>query len=163
MEASEFKRLFLPCSNKLYLVAWRLTHNRQEAEDLVQETMLKLWTQRNKLHELKNSEAFSVRTLHNIFIDQNRKKHLAETDSPPEEMTLKANECDASEMMQQKETGVIVTRLIAKLPKQQRDIITLKDIDDFSYEEIAQQTGLSMINIRVHLSRARKQIRVWIR
>ena len=163
MEASEFKRLFLPCSNKLYLVAWRLTHNRQEAEDLVQETMLKLWTQRNKLHELKNSEAFSVRTLHNIFIDQNRKKHLAETDSPPEEMTLKANECDASEMMQQKETGVIVTRLIAKLPKQQRDIITLKDIDDFSYEEIAQQTELSMINIRVHLSRARKQIRVWIR
>ena len=163
MEASEFKRLFLPCSNKMYLVAWRLTHNRQEAEDLVQETMLKLWTQRNKLHELKNSEAFSVRTLHNIFIDQNRKKHLAETDSPPEEMTLKANECDASEMMQQKETGVIVTRLIAKLPKQQRDIITLKDIDDFSYEEIAQQTGLSMINIRVHLSRARKQIRLWIR
>ena len=163
MEASEFKRLFLPCSNKLYLVAWRLTHNRQEAEDLVQETMLKLWTQRNKLHELKNSEAFSVRTLHNIFIDQNRKKHFAETDSPPEEMTLKANECDASEMMQQKETGVIVTRLIAKLPKQQRDIITLKDIDDFSYEEIAQQTELSMINIRVHLSRARKQIRVWIR
>lgn len=163
MEVSEFKRLFLPCSNKLYLVAWRLTHNRQEAEDLVQETMLKLWTQRNKLHELKNSEAFSVRTLHNIFIDQNRKKHFAETDSPPEEMTLKANECDASEMMQQKETGVIVTRLIAKLPKQQRDIITLKDIDDFSYEEIAQQTELSMINIRVHLSRARKQIRVWIR
>ena len=163
MEVSEFKRLFLPCSNKLYLVAWRLTHNRQEAEDLVQETMLKLWTQRNKLHELKNSEAFSVRTLHNIFIDQNRKKHLAETDSPPEEMTLKANECDASEMMQQKETGIIVTRLIAKLPKQQRDIITLKDIDDFSYEEIAQQTELSMINIRVHLSRARKQIRVWIR
>ena len=163
MEASEFKRLFLPCSNKLYLVAWRLTHNRQEAEGLVQETMLKLWTQSNKLHELNNSEAFSVRTLHNIFIDQNRKKHLAETDSPPEEMTLKANECDASEMMQQKETGVIVTRLIAKLPKQQRDIITLKDIDDFSYEEIAQQTGLSMINIRVHLSRARKQIRVWIR
>jgi len=163
MEVSEFKRLFLPCSNKLYLVAWRLTHNRQEAEDLVQETMLKLWTQRNKLHELKNSEAFSVRTLHNIFIDQNRKKHFAETDSPPEEMTLKANECDASEMMQQKETGIIVTRLIAKLPKQQRDIITLKDIDDFSYEEIAQQTELSMINIRVHLSRARKQIRVWIR
>ena len=163
MEASEFKRLFLPCSNKLYLVAWRLTHNRQEAEDLVQETMLKLWTQRNKLHELNNSEAFSVRTLHNIFIDQNRKKHLAETDSPPEEMTLKANECDASEMMQQKETGVILTRLFAKLSKQQRDIITLKDIDDFSYEEIAQQTELSMINIRVHLSRARKQIRVWIR
>lgn len=163
MEASEFKRIFLPCSNKLYLVAWRLTHNRQEAEDLVQETMLKLWTQRDKLNELKNSEAFSVRTLHNIFIDQHRKKHLAETDSPPEEMSLKANECDAAEMMQHKETEILVTKLIAKLPKQQCDIITLKDIDDFSYEEIAQQTGLSMINIRVHLSRARKQIRLWIR
>ena len=137
MEASEFKRIFLPCSNKLYLVAWRLTHNRQEAEDLVQETMLKLWTQRDKLNELKNSEAFSVRTLHNIFIDQHRKKHLAETDSPPEEMSLKANEGDAAEMMQHKETEILVTKLIAKLPKQQRDIITLKDIDDFSYEEIA--------------------------
>ena len=163
MEASEFKRLFLPCSNKMYLVAWRLTHTRQEAEDLVQETMLKLWTQRDNLNELKNCEAFSVRTLHNMFIDQSRKKHLAMADSPPEGMTLKANESDASEIMQQKETGIIVTRLIAKLPKQQRDIITLKDIDDFSYEEIAQQTGLSMINIRVHLSRARKQIRLWIR
>jgi RNA polymerase sigma-70 factor (ECF subfamily) len=163
MEASEFKRLFLPCSNKMYVVAWRLTRNRQETEDLVQETMLKLWTQRDKLHELKNYEAFCVRTLHNIFIDQNRKKHLTEADVKPEDMALKANECDAAEIMQRKETGAIVTRLIAKLPKQQRDIITLKDIDDFSYEEIAQQTGLSMINIRVNLSRARKQIRLWIR
>jgi len=49
--------------------------------------------------------------------------------------------------------------IIAHLPEQQRLIITLRDIEDRSYDEIAAQTGLQAVNIRVLLSRARKQIR----
>ena len=55
MEASQFKSLFLPCHHKLYAVAWRLTGNSQAAEDLVQETYLRLWTKRHQIADIELS------------------------------------------------------------------------------------------------------------
>ncbi len=50
-------------------------------------------------------------------------------------------------------------RLIDRLPDQQRQVLLLRDVNDFSFEEIGEATGLSAVNIRVLLSRARKKIR----
>ena len=53
----------------------------------------------------------------------------------------------------------IMTRAFAALPEQQRMLISLRDVEGYSYEEIAEQTGLEINNIRVGLSRARKKAR----
>ena len=58
-----------------------------------------------------------------------------------------------------KDEANIVQRIIETLPEQQRQIVKMHDVDDFSYEEIEQATGLTTVNIRVLLSRARKKIR----
>jgi RNA polymerase sigma-70 factor (ECF subfamily) len=57
MDASEFKKMFLPLNKRMYWAAWQLTGNAQEAEDLVQEAYLKLWTKRDQLHDIENTGA----------------------------------------------------------------------------------------------------------
>lgn len=75
MEASEFKRRFLPLSRRMYWAAWRLTENREEAEDLVQDVFLRLWTQRSTLTDIANAEAYCVRLVQRRFLDLHRVRH----------------------------------------------------------------------------------------
>lgn len=158
MNASEFKKIFLPCHRRMYATAWQLTGNQQEAEDLVQDAMLRLWTKREGLTIPDNAEAFSVTTLRNLFYDQHRKKHLKENDEEPEDYQLRTDR-DASDILEHKQGASLVQQVINNLPEKQKLVITLHDIDNLTYEEIEAQTGLSAVNIRVALSRARKAVR----
>lgn len=72
MQASDFKQLFLPCHRKLFSVAYRLMSNAQAAEDMVQETFLKLWMQRDKMEKVDNPEAYSITVLRRLFYDKMR-------------------------------------------------------------------------------------------
>ena len=58
MDTAEFKQQFLPYHRKLYRVAFRLTGNPQDAEDMVQEAYLKLWNKRDELAGVLNTEAY---------------------------------------------------------------------------------------------------------
>ena len=60
MDTAEFKQQFLPYHRKLYRVAFRLTGNPQDAEDMVQEAYLKLWNKRDELADVLNTEAYCV-------------------------------------------------------------------------------------------------------
>ncbi len=162
MDAAEFKKIFLPCHRRMYATAWRLTGNAQQAEDLVQDTLLKLWTKRDDLTIPDNAEAFSVTSLRNLFYDQQRKKHLQENDEEPQEYQL-CTEHDQSDELELREQAVRVQQIIDNLPEKQRMVITMHDIDNLSYEEIKTLTGLNYTNIRVALSRARKAVREKLR
>ncbi len=76
----------------------------------------------------------------------------------PEELKLPTDSNIAREI-EQKDEARQVKRLIRQLPRSQQQIILLRDVNDCSYEEIEQVTGLTAVNIRVLLSRARKKIR----
>ena len=158
MDASVFKQTFLPHSRRMYAAAWRLTADAQAAEDLVQEAFLKLWMKRDSLNKVTNTEAFCVTIVRNIFFDRYRKNGNKFVERPPEELNIAADS-NISERLEQREDAAKILNIIAHLPEQQRLIITLIDIEDRSYNEIAARTGLQAINIRVLLSRARKQIR----
>lgn len=80
MQATEFKQLFLPCHRRLFSVAYRLAGNVQTAEDMVQETFLRLWTQRDKIGNPDNPEAYSVTVLRRLFYDRMRTARLPEVD-----------------------------------------------------------------------------------
>ena len=135
MDAAEFKQQFLPYHRKLYRTAFRLTENPQEAEDMVQEAYLKLWNKRAL-----------------------RRSRPDEDGHAPEELNLPTDTNIAREVEQRDEVNQ-VRRLIGRLPEQQKRVILLRDVNDCSFEEIEQATGLNAINIRVLLSRARKKIR----
>ena len=60
MEASEFKSVFLPHQKLLYNIALRLSGSPPDAEDLVQETYIRLWKQRDRLASVSNHQAYAV-------------------------------------------------------------------------------------------------------
>ena len=159
MNANEFKRRFLPCHQKLYRVAFRLMGNAQDAEDMVQETYLRLWKKREELPpDIGDVEAYCARIVRNICLDALKAPQMEEEHCPIEELEM-AQTGSLMQEMELKEEASIVKRIIGELPEQQRQIVKMRDVDDCSYEEIEQATGLTTVNIRVLLSRARKRIR----
>ena len=158
MDAAEFKQQFLPYHRKLYRTAFRLTENPQEAEDMVQEAYLKLWNKRDELAGVLNTEAYCVTLVKNLCYDALRRSRPDEHGHAPEELNLPTDTNIAREVEQRDEVNQ-VRRLIGRLPEQQKRVILLRDVNDCSFEEIEQATGLNAINIRVLLSRARKKIR----
>ncbi|HMM03096.1 MAG: RNA polymerase sigma factor [Dysgonomonas sp.] len=156
MDAETFKKVFLPYHQKLYRIAYRIVQDAANAEDIVQETFIKLWNKRGDMQDIENTEAFSIIILRNTCLDHLRKTkndyHTNyDTDIPETASLVKQIEIqDEAER---------VKKLINKLPEQQRQVMIMKHWDGYSDEEIEQITGISPGNIRVILSRARKTIR----
>ena len=162
MQASDFKQLFLPCHRKLFSVAYRLMGNAQAAEDMVQETFLKLWMQRDKIERVDNPEAYSIMVLRRLFYDRMRTGHLQEVDKDVGSLQVTSSQ-NISRQLEAADEYQRVRQLISHLPEPQGRIMLMRDVEDRSFEEISIETGLTEVNIRSILSRARKKIREQIK
>ena len=162
MQASDIKQLFLPSHRKLFSVAYRLMSNAQAAEDMVQETFLKLWMQRDKMEKVDNPEAYSITVLRRIFYDKMRAGHLQEVDKDVGSLQVSSSQ-NISKQLEEADEYQRVRLLITHLPEPQARIMLMRDIEDRSFEEISTETGLTEVNIRSILSRARKKIREQIK
>lgn len=159
MDANDFKKQFLPYQRRLYWTAFQLMGNAQDAEDIVQEAYLKLWKRRNELPpDIINMEAYCITLIKNLCYDMLRGTHFDEDGRPLEELNI-ANSTNVADDIDTRDEANQVLRLIDGLPQQQRQVILMRDVNDQPYEEIEETTGLSAVNIRVLLSRARKKIR----
>ena len=158
MDASEFKRRFLPLQRSMYWTAWRLSGNTQEAEDMVQEAFLKLWTRRSELPRMESAEAYCITLVRRLYYDKYRARHLKTISITAEELPFAAQE-DIVRRIDTSRLSDKVKERIRQLPESQRLVITLRDVEDRPFDEIARLTNLSESNIRVILSRARKTIR----
>ena len=158
MDAREFKQRFLPHHRLLYRVAYQLTGNAQDAEDLLQDLYLKLWQKRDDLPDEAMKEAYLATMIRNLFIDQRRLKHvdasaeLKNEDGPPDERSLD-RQIDARDEVRQMEG------LISELSERDAKIIQMHLVDDRSYEEIERDTGLSQGNIRIIVMRTKKKLK----
>lgn len=146
----------MPHAQKLYAASWRLTGNVSDAEDLVQETYLKLWTQRDELDKVDNHYAYALRTLKNLFLNMLRQKRIEFSELTPGNDI--SNEEDEYEITLD-EMQPAITQLIERLPQRQRELIMMRHAQGLSYEELQLRTGLSEGNIRTLLCRARQAIR----
>lgn len=162
MQASDFKQLFLPCHRKLFSVAYRLMSNAQAAEDMVQETFLKLWMQRDKIEKVDNPEAYSITVLRRIFYDKMRAGHLQEVDKDVGSLQVSSSQ-NISKQLEEADEYQRIRQLITHLPEPQARIMLMRDIEERSFDEISIETGLTEVNIRSILSRARKKIREQIK
>ena len=158
MDAREFKQRFMPHYRLLYRVAYHLTGNEQDAEDLLQDLYLKLWQKRDDLPDEAINDAYLATMMRNLFVDQRRLKHvdasaeLKNEEGPPDERSLD-RQIDARDEVRQMEG------LISELSERDAKIIQMHLVDDCSYEEIERDTGLSQGNIRIIVMRTKKKLK----
>ena len=158
MPASLFKQLLLPLYPRLQHVALRMLGNVEDAEDMVQEVYMKLWNKREELPDVQNMEAYCVALTKNMCIDRLRLAEVDRVDVDDVPLSLAAAD-DVAGQLERQDAVEQVKLIIETLPEKQQQVITLRDIRDCTFEEIEEQTGLTAVNVRALLSRARKTIR----
>lgn len=156
MTAENFKYIYYPYYEKLYRIAFRLLMDVQHAEDIVQETYLKLWDKRHELRDVEQPEAYAIIMVRNLCLNHVRwkkdKTMVAYDYNIPEETSL-------TTLIENKGNFDYLKQMIDRLPDQQRQIITLRHCEGYSYDEIGEILGLKIEHIRVIISRARKVLR----
>lgn len=154
----EIIRPVLPDRNKLYRFAYRLLGSVEEAEDVVQDVFLKLWDRKTDWSGLRSLEAWSMRMTRNLSLDRIKAKSYRRHEST-EALEVAGNGLSPDRQTELNESMAQIERLINGLPEKQRMIIQLRDIEGYTYEEIAQIMEISMSQVKVNLHRARGKIK----
>ena len=158
MNATEFKQQLLPLNASLYRMAFKLMGNEDDAKDVVQDAYLKLWKMRDNITAVDNQLAYCLTIVKNMCLDRHRATSLKVVDKPPEELPI-AGDDNASRHIEQQQTTQLLNRCLARLPAQQQQVLRMRDLAGCSMQEIEKVTGLTAVNARVLLSRARKSLR----
>lgn len=153
-----FEASILPMRGKLYRMAYLWLKNRDEAEDAVQETFEKAWSNRDRIQKLDNPTGWVVRVLKNQSLQKIREHKrwvvLGDGEELAEAEDLQPE--TASPASQQ------VFRFLRELPEKQQEIFQLREVEGLTYEEISEYLDISMEQVKVNLFRARKSLQLFL-
>lgn len=157
MQQDQFNHKILIHKDQMYRLALRILKDDEDAKDIVQDSLLKLWNRRKVLENISSIKSFSLTIVRNACIDFIRKK---KPETHKEQQILeKSDHLNPEKQLEVSDQLKRVKQIINQLSDPQRELIQLRDIEGLEYEEINEITGLTVNNIRVIISRARKEIR----
>ena len=159
MDLKVFTQSVLQHQARLFRVAKLFLRNREEAEDTVQEIFLRLWDKRQQLDTYNSVEALAVQMTKNLCLDKLKSHANNRVDTDIETLQVKETGHSPHTQMELSDSGQLIRNLIESLPELQKIILHLRDVEEYSFEEIQEITGQTINNIRVILSRARKSVR----
>ncbi|MCU0458790.1 MAG: RNA polymerase sigma factor [Bacteroidales bacterium] len=159
MTPEEFRKIVLPEGRRLYALAFRFLNSREEAEDAVQEVMMKLWSERNVTREYSNVAAWCTTVTRNLCIDILRKRKMLKLGDPEEAEAAASGETDLIKNHEQHEAAGLITLIISRMGEPIRSAVIMRDLEGYSYEETAETLGTNVAALRTMISRARKHIR----
>lgn len=141
---------------KMFSIARQLLANGEDADDAVQETFLRLWQKREQLATHPSVEGYAMQTLKNICLD---KIKLKKDNVSIDYLEFSFSNDETYNAVQNRDSTKIIKRIIETLPKLQKMIITMRDVEEYELSEIAEITGTTVAAVKVNLSRARKRVR----
>ena len=155
MEQKEFETLIRRIRPRLHQEAFRHLVNSDEAEDVTQETVLKLWAMRQELNRYRSVEALAIVMTRRIALTRKRTKTVPLADWQKNEMQESITP-ETTLISQEEEDRLL--RLMSVLPDTQQAVLRMKHLDGLETSEIARITGCSEESVRQNLSRARRKI-----
>lgn len=158
MQEISFRNDILPLKDKLYRLALRITLDSAEAEDVVQDTMIRVWDKRDEWQQLESVEAYCLTVARNLALDRSRKMDARNVELTPEVREM-PDALTPYDQMARDEQLELVRQLVNELPERQRTIMQLRDVEEKSYKEIAEILQLSEEQVKINLFRARQKIK----
>lgn len=159
MDLQAFRQRILPVQHRLFRLATLFLRNREDAEDAMQDVLMRLWLNRQQLDTYQSVEALAVQMTKNLCLDR-LKAHSRHTSVDQADLgNVAASQLSPYRQTELTDSAARIRQLIDQLPDVQKLVLHLRDVEEYSFEEIEQVTGLSVNAIRVALSRARKQVR----
>lgn len=157
MERQQFEIEAKRMRPALLRLASRYMEDADEAEDVIQDVLLKLWFLREKLDRYRSVDALAMVITKHLCINQLRTRRM-ETVELQQDMQIAGSETTDQSLLEAEETREVL-RVISTLPNLQQAVLRMKHIEGFEVEEIARLTGSTPIAVRTNLSRARKKVR----
>ena len=158
MTSAEFQTLASTLRPRLLSQATRYLRDTAEAEDIVQDAMLKMWVLHDQL--IGNAEAFASVLVRNLSLNRLRQLHRMQTLTEMDLLEMERLDADSRSQQDTDEQVAQLMTLVEALPDRQKTILRLHDLEGMDYDEIAQVTGLSAASLRQTVSRARRLLRL---
>lgn len=159
MKNISFRHDVLPLKDMLYRLALRITQKHEEAQDIVQDTLIKVWNKRDDWTSIESIEAFSLTVCRNLSLDRMKMKSSKNESLDSKFLDTPDVSGTPYEQMQMKDRIELIRRMVDALPEKQRSCMQLRDFEGKSYKEIASILGISEDQVKVNIFRARQAIK----
>ena len=152
-----FGQIIYPYERLIYNIAYKYMGNAEDAEDIAQESLLKIYLNIQTCRSIETFKAWSAKITVNTALDALRKKTVKSAEVPE---YLPAPETDMPEHMAVRNEEIqLISDAIKTLSDEHRMLIILRDLEGFSYEELARTAGITLGTVKSRLSRARLALR----
>ncbi len=159
MDVTSFKEEVLPLKNKLYRFSLTFVKDEDLAKDVVQEVLIKVWEKRDEMVFVQNLEAWCMQITRNKALDKLRSKHVKRTDQFEVEFDTRKERDTPYVVTERSQLMNRIQDLIDALPQRQREVMQLRDIEGYTYKEIAENLDIDINLVKTNLFRARRKIK----
>lgn len=161
MSIEPFFQIILPMKDRLFRLAYGIVRDREEAEDMLQDMLLKMWSRKEDWKDIGNLEAYCFRTIKNMALDRLATMTIRKTDPierEREDFYFVDHQSPHHEMVM-KEQSLLIERCLSELPENQQLSFRLREMEGMSYREIADTLAISEDLVKISLFRARKKMK----
>lgn len=166
-DRAAFAELVDMYQSKIFHLAYRMLHNRHEAEEIVQETFLRVYTNLERYDEDQKFSTWIYRIGTNLCIDRLRKRRpsysldadVGEGEGNDWYAMLKSEENSPDDQLVLSELQQVIREAIGELPEKYKAIITLRYLQDLSLQEISDVLSMPVTTIKTRLHRGREYLR----
>lgn len=158
MRQDKFRKSILPIIDRLFRLAFSITKNKEDAEDVVQDVLFNVWKKKAEWEHIENMEAYCFRSTRNMALD---KLALMENnlEEIPENYDYPALGEDVQWKIEVKDQISLLENWVENLPEKQQTIFRLREVEELSYKEIAVILNISEEQVKINLFRIRQKLK----
>lgn len=153
MTHATFKETVFCLKDEMYRFAKRFVISSDEAEDVVQDLMMKFWQKKEEIANLGNLKSYAMKSVKNECLNRLKHENVKMGFADFEKNRPESHEVEANNMKEQ------IIGFINQLPEKQKAVIHLKDVEDFDIAEISAILEMEQNAVRVNLMRARQKVK----